>query len=63
MATPKLLEPLVTAEWAERYGRPVLLCSQPRHPVSRLTHAGGDAHALLTAVAAHAPDRAAVPAL
>ncbi|MFC4885307.1 transposase [Streptomyces beijiangensis] len=63
VSAPELLDPLVTAEWAEQYGRPVRLCSQPRHPITRLTEAGGDAHTLLTAVAAHASDRAAVPAL
>ncbi|QZL08374.1 hypothetical protein K2224_35295 (plasmid) [Streptomyces sp. BHT-5-2] len=39
------------------------LCSQPRHPVSRLTQAGGDARALLATVATDAPNRIAVPAL
>ncbi|MDQ0605399.1 transposase [Streptomyces canus] len=57
---PELLDPLVTAEWAERYGRPVRLCSQPSHPIARLTEAGADAHALLAL--ARAPDRATGPA-
>ncbi|WP_181727436.1 hypothetical protein [Streptomyces sp. PT12] len=46
--TPELLDDLVTAEWGERYGRPVRLCSQPSHPVTRLTQAGVDARDLLT---------------
>ncbi|MFJ8024625.1 transposase [Streptomyces sp. NPDC096311] len=44
---PEVLDELVTAEWAERYGRPVRLCSQPRHPVARLAQVGADARELL----------------
>ncbi|WP_433462766.1 IS1182 family transposase [Spirillospora sp. CA-128828] len=52
---PEVLDGLVTAEWGERYGRQVRMCSQPSRPVSRLTQAGLDAHALLTAVGAQTP--------
>jgi hypothetical protein len=52
---PELLESVVTAEWAERYGRPVRLCSQPSHPVAQLTQAGSDADALLHTVHSRAP--------
>jgi transposase len=58
---PELLDPLVTAEWAERYGRPVRLCSQPSHPIARLTEAGADAHALLALARTRAPDRSTGP--
>lgn len=34
---PELLDPLFTAKWAEPYGRPVHLCSRPRHPITQLT--------------------------
>ncbi|WP_371569628.1 hypothetical protein [Streptomyces canus] len=45
--TPELLDELVTAEWAERYGRQVCLCSQPSHPVARLEQVGADGRELL----------------
>ncbi|GHA44709.1 hypothetical protein GCM10010329_79240 [Streptomyces spiroverticillatus] len=44
---PQVLDRLVTAEWGERYGRPVPMCSQPSHPVARLTRTGLDARDLL----------------
>ncbi len=44
---PEMLDGLVTAEWGERYGRPVRMCSQPSHPVARLTQTGLDARDLL----------------
>ncbi|MEU2269789.1 transposase [Streptomyces olindensis] len=44
---PDVLDELVSAEWAERYGRPVRLCSQPSHPVARLEQVGADARELL----------------
>jgi transposase len=48
--TPQILDELVTAEWGERDGRQVRMCSQPSHPVARLTQAGADAQVLLDAV-------------
>lgn len=42
-----MLNGLVTADWGERYGRPVRLCSQPSHSVTRLTQADADARGLL----------------
>ncbi|MFI1940891.1 transposase [Streptomyces purpureus] len=51
---PDLLDDLVTAEWGERYGRQVRMCSQPSHPVTRLTQAGADAADLLTRSLANA---------
>ncbi|WP_078917268.1 transposase [Streptomyces sp. NRRL S-813] len=44
---PEVLDELVTAEWAERYGRPVRPCSRPGHPVARLAQVGADARELL----------------
>ncbi|MGJ5805321.1 transposase [Streptomyces europaeiscabiei] len=44
---PEVLDEPVTAEWAQRYGRPVRLCSQPSHPVARLEQVGNDARELL----------------
>lgn len=44
---PEVLDKLVTAEWAERYERPVRLCSQPSHPGARLAQVGADARELL----------------
>lgn len=44
---PEVLDELVTAEWGQRYGRPVRLCSQPSHPVARLEQVGNDARELL----------------
>ncbi|MBZ3906755.1 transposase [Streptomyces griseiscabiei] len=44
---PEVLDELATAEWAQRYGRPVRLCSQPSHPVARLEQVGNDARELL----------------
>lgn len=55
------LDELVTAEWAERYGRQVRLCSQPSHPVARLEQAGDDARELLQRLDARFPG-GAVPA-
>ncbi|MDX2681638.1 IS1182 family transposase [Streptomyces soliscabiei] len=52
---PELLDELVTAEWAERYGRPVRLCSQPSHPIARLEQVGADARELLQRLGAHFP--------
>ncbi|MER5996487.1 IS1182 family transposase [Streptomyces viridosporus] len=45
--TPDVLDDLVDAGWATRYGRPVRLPSQPSHPVTRLKQAGADARQLL----------------
>ncbi|WP_093694955.1 hypothetical protein [Streptomyces sp. 2231.1] len=44
---PEALDELVTAAWAERYGRSVRLCSQLSHPVARLAQVGADARELL----------------
>ncbi|MFI2207602.1 hypothetical protein ACH47Z_44565 [Streptomyces sp. NPDC020192] len=44
---PEVMDELVAAEWAERYGRPVRLWSQPSHPVARLAQVGADARELL----------------
>ncbi|MCD0486487.1 IS1182 family transposase [Streptacidiphilus sp. ASG 303] len=44
---PEVLDDLVDADWAIRYGRPVRLPAQPSHPVTRLKQAGTDAHRLL----------------
>jgi hypothetical protein len=55
---PEILEGLVTPEWGERYGRPVRLCSQPSHPVTRLTQAGADAAALLSRIRQQCPSLA-----
>jgi hypothetical protein len=52
---PELLDELVTAEWAERYGRQVRLCSQPSHPVARLEQVGDDARELLERLCARFP--------
>lgn len=52
---PEVLDELVTAEWARRYGRPVRLCSQPSHPVARLEQAGNDARELLGRLDARFP--------
>ncbi|WP_425275941.1 transposase [Streptomyces africanus] len=46
---PDVLDGLVGAGWATRYGRPVRLPSQPTHPVTRLKQAGADAHRFLSA--------------
>ncbi|MGI5436760.1 hypothetical protein ACQEV4_04615 [Streptomyces shenzhenensis] len=40
---PEVLDELATSEWAQRYGRPVRLCSQPSHSVARLEQVGNDA--------------------
>ncbi len=45
--TPHVLDDLVDAAWATRYGRPVRLPAQPSHPVTRLKQAGADACRLL----------------
>jgi transposase len=47
---PEILDGLVDAEWATRYGRPVRLPSQPSHPATRLKQAGADALRLLERV-------------
>jgi transposase len=52
---PEILEGLVSAGWGERYGRPVRMCSQPSHPVTRLTQAGADAAALLSRIRQQRP--------
>jgi transposase len=49
-AAPQILDELVTADWSERYGRQVRMCSQPSHPVARLTQVGADADVLLERV-------------
>ena len=49
-AAPQVLDELVTAEWSERYGRQVRMCSRPSHPVARLTQVGTDADVLLERV-------------
>ncbi|WP_234315188.1 IS1182 family transposase [Streptomyces globisporus] len=51
--TPHVLDDLVDAEWATRYGRPVRLPSQPSHPVTRLKQAGADARQLLQNLPPH----------
>ncbi|MFD0229335.1 transposase [Streptomyces hirsutus] len=48
--TPDVLDDLVDAGWATRYGRPVRL---PSHPVTRLKQAGADAHQLLQSLPPH----------
>ncbi|WP_181009235.1 IS1182 family transposase [Streptomyces sp. SM11] len=58
---PELLDDLVTAEWATRYGRPVRLCSQPSHPVARLEQAGNDARELLHHLDTHFPGGTVLP--
>src|ERR1700749_1363694 len=58
---PQILDGLVTAEWGERYGRPVRMCSQPSHPVTRLAQAGADAAALLSGIRRQCPSLAAGP--
>ncbi|MEZ0096338.1 transposase [Streptacidiphilus sp. EB129] len=58
---PELLDDLVTAEWAERYGRQVRLCSQPSHPVARLERVGADARELLEHLCTRFPGRALPP--
>jgi transposase len=55
---PEVLDELVTAEWAQRYGRPVRLCSQPSHPVARLEQVGNDARELLQRLDARFPGAA-----
>jgi transposase len=50
---PDILDGLVDAEWATRYGRPVRLPSQPTHPATRLKQAGADARQLLEHLPAH----------
>ncbi|MFE9685408.1 IS1182 family transposase [Streptomyces sp. NPDC006285] len=50
---PEILDGLVDADWATRYGRPVRLPSQPTHPVTRLKQAGADAHRLLECLPSH----------
>lgn len=50
---PEVLDGLVDAEWATRYGRPVRLPSQPTHPVTRLKQAGADARRLLERLTPH----------
>lgn len=52
---PEVLDELATAEWAQRYGRPVRLCSQPSHPVARLEQVGNDARELLGRLDARFP--------
>jgi transposase len=59
---PELLDELVTAEWAGRYGRPVRLCSQPSRPVARLQEVGDDARALLERIYVRFPTAGTVPA-
>jgi hypothetical protein len=54
-AAPELLDELVTAEWAERYGWPVRLCSQPSHPIALLEQVGAGARELLQRLNAHLP--------
>ncbi|MFE9341394.1 IS1182 family transposase [Streptomyces sp. NPDC007063] len=50
---PDILDGLVDAEWATRYGRPVRLPSQPSHPATRLKQAGADARRLLERLPPH----------
>ncbi|WP_327188528.1 transposase [Streptomyces xinghaiensis] len=50
---PEILDELVDAEWAVRYGRPVRLPSQPSHPVTRLKQAATDARRLLERLPSH----------
>jgi transposase len=57
-AAPELLDELVTAEWAERYGRPTRLGSQPSHPVARLEQVGADGRELLGRIYARFPSGA-----
>jgi transposase len=52
---PQMLDGLVTPEWGERYGRPVRMCSQPSHPITRLTQAGADAAELLSRIRRQCP--------
>ncbi|MEU3099431.1 transposase [Streptomyces sp. NPDC006967] len=52
---PEVLDELVTAEWAQRYGRPVRLCSQPGHPAARQEQVGNDARELLQRLDARFP--------
>ncbi|MFJ8932894.1 transposase [Streptomyces sp. NPDC102364] len=54
---PEVLNEMVTAEWGERYGRPVRMSSQPSHPIARLTRVGADARELLEQVRARSPGR------
>ncbi|MFJ8956368.1 MULTISPECIES: hypothetical protein [unclassified Streptomyces] len=54
---PEVLNEMVTAEWGERYGRPVRVSSQPSHPIARLTRVGADARELLEQVRARSPGR------
>lgn len=58
---PGILDGQVTAEWGERYGRPVRMCSQPSHPITRLTQAGADAAALLSRIRHQCPSLACGP--
>lgn len=51
--TPDVLDDLVDADWATRYGRPVRLPAQPSHPVTRLKQAGADAPQLLQSLPPH----------
>ncbi|MGJ5891230.1 transposase [Streptomyces niveiscabiei] len=60
---PGLLDGLVDVGWAERYGRPARLCSQPSHPVTRLTRSGTDAQALYALLREQAPALAGGPRL
>ncbi|GAA1993125.1 hypothetical protein [Catenulispora subtropica] len=39
-AAPQILDVLVTAEWSERYGQQVRMCSLPGHSETRLTQVG-----------------------
>ncbi|MGW2826129.1 IS1182 family transposase [Streptomyces sp. NPDC001443] len=50
---PEILDGLVDADRATRYGRLVRLPSQPTHPVTRLKQAGADAHRLLACLPSH----------
>lgn len=49
-AAPQILDDLVTAEWSQRYGRQVRMCSQSSPPVARLAQVGADADVLLERV-------------
>jgi transposase len=60
---PELLEGLVTAEWGERYGRPVRMCSQPSHPIALLIQAGLDAWDLIGRSKGRRPGRGLGPSL
>jgi hypothetical protein len=51
--TPNVLDDLVDADRATRYGRPVRLPAQPSHPVTRLKQAGADACQLLQCLPSH----------